>query len=168
MQGKRQCRCVVWIINWALQIHCNPRVPLGAIKLVSEDWTKRDHRGLQRIYGIWYSFCILGKSFARPFEVKQLFSLYPVVPKTKIICFLFQTMKNGWVWRTFFERYIIILSVSVDIIGVLFFQLVSLFQKLDSNFQSFFTEYLKILNNTLIRWCAYLLLFTLCNMQRGF
>ena len=72
MQGKPQCRCVVWIINWALQIHCNPRVPLCAIKLVSEDWTKRDHRGLKRIYGIWYSFCILGKSFARPFEVKQL------------------------------------------------------------------------------------------------
>ena len=69
MQAKRQYRWVVWIINWALQIHCNPRVPLHANKLVSEDWTKRDHRRLQRIYGIWYSFC---KSFARPFEVNQL------------------------------------------------------------------------------------------------
>ena len=62
MQGKRQFRFVVWIINWALQIHCNPRVPLGANKLVSEDWTKTDHRVLQKIYVIWYSFWILGTS----------------------------------------------------------------------------------------------------------
>ena len=72
MQGKRQCRCVVWITNWAPKIRCNPRVPLGAIKLVSEDWTKTDHRVLQKIYVIWYSFCILGESFARLFKVKQL------------------------------------------------------------------------------------------------
>ena len=72
MQGKQECRCVVWIINGALEVHCNQRVDLGAKKLVSEDWTKRDYRGLQGIYGIWYTFCILGKSFARPFEVNQL------------------------------------------------------------------------------------------------
>ena len=35
----------------------------------------------------------------------------------------------------------------VDIIGVLFFQLVSLFVKLGSNFQSFFTEELKVILN---------------------
>ena len=38
------------------------------------------------------------------------------------------------------ERYIIILSILVDIAGVLFFRLVSLFEKLDSKFESFFTE----------------------------
>ena len=31
-----------------------------------------DHRGLQQIYGIGYNVCILGKSFARHKEVKQL------------------------------------------------------------------------------------------------
>ena len=96
MQGKRQCRCVVWIINWALQIHCNPRVPLGAIKLVSEDWTKRDHRGLQRIYGIWYSFCILGKGFARTFEVKQL-----CFPES---CFSYS--KNHFFWISNNEKWL--------------------------------------------------------------
>ena len=93
MQGKRQCRCVVWIINWALQIHCNPRVPLGANKLVSEDSTKRDHRGLQSIYAILYSFCILGKSFARSFKVKQ-----PPVPWSYFSYdenHLFLNWKNG-------------------------------------------------------------------------
>ena len=70
MEGKQQCRWVSWIINWALQIHCKVRVHLGANKLLSEVWTKRDHRGLQRIYAILYSSCILGKGFARPFEVK--------------------------------------------------------------------------------------------------
>ena len=64
----------------------------------------------------------------------------PVVPKTKLIFFLFQTIKNDWIWRKFFQKYITILSVSVDIIGVVFVRLVSLFEKLDSNFQSFFTE----------------------------
>ena len=42
-----------------------------------------------------------------------------------------------------------ILNVSVDIIGVLFFQLVSTVKKFDSKFESFFTEELKIFNNTL-------------------
>ena len=72
LQGKRKCRCIVSIINWDLQIHCNPRVPLGGNKFVSEDWTNRDYRGIQRIYGTSYSFCILGKNFARSFELKQL------------------------------------------------------------------------------------------------
>ena len=49
-------------------------------------------------------------------------------------------MKNDLVWRKFFERYITILSFSVNIIGGLFFQLVSLFEKVDSKFESFFTE----------------------------
>ena len=72
LQGERQCRCVVWIINWALQIHCNPRVPLGANQLVSKGGMETDDTVLQKMYLIWYSFRIVGKSFARPFEVKQL------------------------------------------------------------------------------------------------
>ena len=62
MQSKRQGRCAVWIISCPLQIHCNPRVPLGANKLVSKGWMETDDRGLQKIYIIWYSFCILGNS----------------------------------------------------------------------------------------------------------
>ena len=136
MEGKRQCSCVVWIINWALQIHCNPRVPLGANKLVSEDWTKTDHRVLQKIYVIWYSFWILGTSLVLLdfLKLSNFLSLDLVFPKAKMIYFWFQTMKNDWVWRKFFERYITILSVSVDIIPVLFFQVLSIFEKFHSNF----------------------------------
>ena len=70
MQGKLPGRCVVWISSWALQIHCNPRVPLGANQLVSKGWIEIDDTLLQRIYWIQYRFCILGKRFARPFEVR--------------------------------------------------------------------------------------------------
>ena len=71
MQGKLQGRCVVWIHSWALRIHCNPRVPLGANHLISKGWIEIGDTLLQRIYVIWYRFCILGKRFARPFEVKE-------------------------------------------------------------------------------------------------
>ena len=60
------------IINWGLQLHCNPRVFRGANKLVSKGRMKLNHRFLEKLYGIWYSFCILVKGFARPFEVEQL------------------------------------------------------------------------------------------------
>ena len=106
LQGKLQCRCVLWIINWALQMHFNPRAPLGANKLVSEDWTKRDHTGLQRIYVIWYSFCILGKIFARPFELKQLPFAGFCFCKDKNYLFL---ISNGKKWlsltKSFWEIY---------------------------------------------------------------
>ena len=121
MEGKQQGRCVVWITSWALQIHCNPRVSLGANQLVSKGWIEIDCTVLQKIYVIWYRFCILGKSFARPFKVKQSLFLDPVFAKMKIICFWFQTMKNDWIWRKVFEKFITILNVSVDIIPVLFF-----------------------------------------------
>ena len=68
-------------------------------------------------------------------------------------------MKNDWVLRRFFERYITILSVSANIIEVLFFQLVSLFEKLEAKFESFF-----IIKNTLIQWWTYLFLINLCNV----
>ena len=105
MQGKRQFRCVIWIINWALQIHCNPKVLLAANKLVSEDWTKTDHRVLQKIYVIWYSFWILGTSLVLLdfLKLSNFLSLDLVFPKAKMIYFWFQTMKNDWVWRKFLK-----------------------------------------------------------------
>ena len=127
----------MWISSWALQIHCNPRVPLGANHLVSKGWIEIDDTVLQKIYVIWYSFCILDKSFARTFEVKQFPSLDPVFPQTKIICVWFQTMNNVWLRRKVFERFITILNVWVDIIRILFFQLVSIIVKFDSKFEKF-------------------------------
>ena len=60
-------------------------------------------------------------------KLRDFLSLDPVFSKKKINSFSFETMKNDWVWGKFFERFITILNLSVDIIGVLFFQLVSLF-----------------------------------------
>ena len=147
MQRKQQGRCVVWISSWALKTHCIAKVSLGANELVSKGWIEIDDTVLQKIYVIWYSFCILGKSFARSFEVNQLLFpfFYPVFTKMKIICFWFQTMKSDWVWRKVFERCMTILNVSVDIIQALFFQVLSIFKKLHSKFKVFFIEELKIL-----------------------
>ena len=134
MQGKLQSRCVVSISSWVVQLHCNRKVCLGANQLASEGWIEIDYTVLQKIYVIWYRFCILGKSFAKPFEVKQSLFLDPVFAKMKIICFWFETMKNDWIWRKVFEKFITILNVSVDIIPVLFFQVLSIFEKFHSNF----------------------------------
>ena len=125
-------------------MHCNPRVSLGANQLVSKGRIEIDATLLQKIYVIWYRFCILGKSFARPFDFKQLLFPDPVSPKTKIICFWFQTMKNDWIWRQVFERFITIRNIFVNIIHVLFFQVLSIFEKLHSKFKSSFTEELEI------------------------
>ena len=144
MQGKLQGRCVLWMSSWVLWIHWNPRVPLGANHLVSKGWTVIDDTVLQGIYIIWYRFCILGKGFGRPFEVKQLLFPDPVFPKIKIICLWFQTTKNDWVWRKVFERFITILNVYVDIIQVLFFQVLSIFKKLHSKCKILFIKELKI------------------------
>ena len=140
-----QCRCVMWIINCALKMQCNPRVSLGGNKLVSNGWIKTDHRVLQKIYVVWYSFCILSRIFAWAFlKWSNFLSIDPVPPKTKIICFSFQTMKNDSVWRKVFQRYITIPNLSVNIIGVLFFNLISIVKKLHWKFKSFFTDELKI------------------------
>ena len=62
-------------------------------------------------------------------------------------------MKNDWVWRKTFEKFITILNVLVDNVTVLFFQVASIIKKLDNNkFGSFFTEELKILNNNLTQY----------------
>ena len=49
-------------------------------------------------------------------SLSNFLSLDPVPRKTKIICFWFQMMKNHWVWRKFFGRFITILIVSSDIV----------------------------------------------------
>ena len=98
---------------------------------------KKDHIGFQKIHVIWYSFCVLGESFARTFEYKELLL-------ARSWSFWFETMKIDWIWRKVFERFVTILTVSVDIIGVLSFQLVSILGKLDCKFKSFFIEELKI------------------------
>ena len=125
-------------------LHYNTMAPHSTNHLVSKVWIEIDDTVLQRIYVIWYRFCILGKSFARPFDFKQLLFPDPLFPKMKVICFWFQTMKNDWVWRKVFERFITILDVSVDIIQVLFFQVLSIFEKLHPKFKSFFIQELNI------------------------
>ena len=75
MQGEQQCRCVVWILSLALQIHCDLKVLLGDNKLVWKGSVKTDDGGLQQLYVIWCRFCILGNIFTALFEVQQL--LFP-------------------------------------------------------------------------------------------
>ena len=93
-----------------------------------------------------------------PLKLSNFLSFDPVFPKTKSICFWFQTMENDWVWRKFFERFITILIVLVDIAGVLFSQLLTIIEKLHSKFESFFTEKWKIPNNYLIQYMHLLIL----------
>ena len=143
LEGKRQFRYIIWMINWALQIQCNPRYPVGGNKLILEDWTKRNHIGLQRIYLTWYSFLCWVKVLLDLLNFSNFLSLDSIPPKIKIISFWFETVKNDRVWRNGFQRFITILNVSVNIKGG-FFQLVSVFSNLDSKFNSVFTEELKI------------------------
>ena len=121
LQGKRQCRCVIWIINWELQMHFNPR-----FLLVPISWYQRiEQREITEGYRGYMEFDIAFVSWVKVLldllKLSNFLSLDPVFPKTKIIYFWFQTMKNDWVLRRFFERYITILSVSVDVKGDFFF-----------------------------------------------
>ena len=70
-------------------------------------------------------------------------------------------MKNDGVLRKVFERLVTILNVWVDIIRVLFFQLVSVIKKLDTRFESFLAVELKILNDNLIQY-VYLFIVIYC------
>ena len=76
-------------------------------------------------------------------------------------------MKNDWVWRKVFERFVTILNVWVDILRV-FFQLVSVIKKLDSKFAGFLTEELKILNNNLIQYVYLFILIYRLEYAKGF
>ena len=64
--------------------------------------------------------------------------------KTKIICFWFEAMKIDWILKKVFEILATILTVSIAIIGVLSFQLVSIIGKPDCKLKIFFIEELKI------------------------
>ena len=94
MQGKQQGRCVVWIISWALQLHCNTRVPQGTNHLVSKVLIEIHDMVLQRLYVIWYRFVSLVKVLLDLLKLSNFLSLDPVFPKTKSICFWFQAVKN--------------------------------------------------------------------------
>ena len=53
-------------------------------------------------------------------------------------------MKNDCVWRKGFERFITIINVSISLIGVLLFQLVSILEKVHSKFKSRLTQELEM------------------------
>ena len=144
MQGKQQCRSAMWIINWAFQIQCYPWVPFGANKLVSKRWMKTDHSLNRRYMQFDIASVSWGKVFLDLLKLSNFLSLYLLTPKTKIICFLFQTMKYDWIWRRIFEIFITILNVSVNLIGVLFLQLVSIFEKVHCKFKILFTQELEM------------------------
>ena len=76
-------------------------------------------------------------------------------------------MKNDWAWRKVFERLVTILNVLVDIIKVLFFQLVSFIKKLDSKFENFLGGELKILKNNLIQYVYLFILFYRLEYAKG-
>ena len=76
-------------------------------------------------------------------------------------------MKNDWIWRKVFDRFVTILNIWVDIIRALFFQLVSFIKKLDSKFESFLAVELKILNNNLIQYMYLFILFYRLEYAKG-
>ena len=131
----------MWLSNWAQQIQCYPRVPLGANKLVSKGWMKGDHR-LNRRFDI--AFVSWVKVLLELLKLGNFLCLYTVPPRTNIIWFWLQTMKNDCVWRKGFERFITIINVSISLIGVLLFQLVSIFEKVHSKFKSLLTQELEM------------------------
>ena len=65
------------------------------------------------------------------------------------------------------ERFVTILNGWVDIIRVLFFQLVSFMKKLDSKFENFLGGELKILKNNLIQYVYLFILFYCLEYAKG-
>ena len=120
-------------------------------------WYHRiDQRGITEGYRGYMEFHIAFVSWVWVLldflKLSNFFSLYLLFLRRKLFL-LFQTMKNDWVWRKTFEKFITILNVLVDNVTVLFFQVASIIKKLDNNkFGSFFTEELKILNNNLTQY----------------
>ena len=101
-------------------------------------------------------------------QLRNFLSVNLVPLKMKIICFWFKTMKNDWVWRKVFHRFITILSVSVDILRAFFFST-------SINIRGALRQVLKLLHQrtkdtlTTLQYgiCTYLFLITLCKMPRG-
>ena len=73
-------------------------------------------------------------------------------------------MKNDWVWRKGLERFITIIKVSINLIGVLLFQLVSIFKNVHSKFKSLLTQVLEMAEYGIY---TFLFLITLHNKPRG-
>ena len=100
-------------------------------------------------------------------NLSNILSLDHVTPRITIVCFWFQTLKNDGVYRKVFERCIAILNVLVYITEDFFSQLVSIFEKLDSKFESLFIEELKVFNNTLLRYVhLFILIYSVQNTKR--
>ena len=150
MKGKWQCRCAIWIINWALEIRCNPSVPFGENQYKRVEWKQMTE--WYKRYMFEMSFVSWVKVFIDFLKLSNFLSLDTVSPMRKSICISFQTMKNDWVWTKFFERFVTILNVLVNITRVFLFQLVSIIRKLYSKVGSFFTQGLKILSNNSIQY----------------
>ena len=113
-QSKQQCRRIVWINNWPLRSHCNPRVPLGVNRLVSKGWMKRDHKRVtEDICSFDIAFVFWVKLLLELLNISN-FSLDHGLLKIKIICFWFEKMKIDWIWSK-------VLTVAVNIIQVFVF-----------------------------------------------
>ena len=69
--------------------------------------------------------------------------------------------------QNLFERFVTILNVLVNIIGVLLFQLVSFIRKLYHKVGSFFTEELKMLSNNSIQYVYLFILIYLLQYDKG-
>ena len=150
-----------------MHIHCNPRVVFHGNQLVSKGWMKTDHRVLQKIYLIWYNFCILRKSFSRQFEVNQLSFRWSSSSQGKIHLFLIwndekwlSLKKNFWKIhhhsQSFSQYYrSFVFSTSINI------------REASFSVQKFLNWRIeKYLKNTLIRY-MHLFLICLGNMSRG-
>ena len=119
---------------------------------IIELWKITASQGFPLVPIRWYQWCqyfdidfvFWVKVLLELLNVRNFFSLDHVLHNCKLICFTSKAMKIDWIWRKVFEIFVTILTVSVDIIEVLPFQLLSTLEKFDSKFKSFFTESLKI------------------------
>ena len=110
-----------------------------------QGWMNTNHRVLQKIYVIWYSFCILGKSFPRRFEVKELPLPWSCSSYDENYLFLIWSHEE-WLSlkKSFWKIYHHSKCFSQYYRSFSFFQVVSIFKKLYAWYKSFFTEELKI------------------------
>ena len=120
--------------------------------MVSKVSVETDYRVLQKIDVILYSVYILRQSFTRPFEVKQLPSSWSCSSKGGNHLFLITNDEKGLsfkksFWKVYHD------SKCFCRYYTIFFQLLPIFEKLNSRFKSFFIKELKnTLNNTLVRY----------------
>ena len=90
-------------------------------------------------------------------NISNFFLLDHGLLKTKIICFLFETIKNDLISRKVFERFVTILTLSVNIIGVCLFSYSQYLRNFTVSLKVSSLKNEKYLNCTLIQ---YMHLFT--------